>query len=306
MCNRNVNFILRYSQYNTKTLSLYMCCFALRRLFQLFFGGLSIGLLSTGVNATDLRWSPFSYSAQWAKDCDLFTQSADSKAVLIKKSLVNKSNGPITFVSKGCKLAFQVKPSLGQAIYLSESYPTNADPDNKGSRYWLRPAQSNATYWVLDEGGWEWASIVLVNKSTGVQIELQQECAQSIINANDKHIVAVCSGPYAGNNRLVLIDIAANGEIKRNQNEYKLPDCDWQTQSNVRQEVFPMKGVIEKMKLQNTYTIKGSCDEFVLNTCGRRIKNIAKHRVNHTLVLNDTTWSIGGIAAHHTLEWIKP
>lgn len=138
---------------------------------------------------------------RFAKKCDLFHGQKDffedpkryyrKQTVTLKRAAV-----PIRLSFDTCKLEYIIQLKNGTTTVVEHSYPTNADPDNKGTTNHWNPKSPSKKYWYFESGGWEWGGFVLVEKATGRQIKETSECGYHQMKLRGKLLAIVCGGNY--------------------------------------------------------------------------------------------------------------
>lgn len=136
---------------------------------------------------------------RFAQKCDLF-KSGDYNIKSMYRRQVNeltKAKIPIKMSFEHCDfIRYVVQLKNGSTTVIENGFPTNKDPDNKESSYSWNPISPSKNYWLFNEGGWEWAGWVLVDKTTGRKITSKTECANHEMRGNGDFLAVICSGAY--------------------------------------------------------------------------------------------------------------
>jgi hypothetical protein len=253
-------------------------------------------------------WTEFKFTSKWADACDFFSTSTEYglqiRASLIQKSKINEKNLAVKYMVRQCELTYAVVPQNGNKVYLKDSYPTNENPDNRKSSYIFNTSAKNKSYWIFEHQQWGMSSPLFVNKETGFVVDIDDECGKSTFLADQRNIVAICSGPYEGNNRLLLASITSQGGITRNEKDLFLAPCQL-VETTSRREAQHFVGVIVGSGQINTYSIKGTCQEVELSSGGDIVKRLKSHIVDYTIKIEENNWTLTGHGQRITNLWSK-
>lgn len=136
---------------------------------------------------------------RFSKKCDLF-KDGDYNIKSWYRSRVKElvtANVPIKISFDRCDfIRYVIQLRNGSSTEIESGFPTNEDPDNKNSTYSWNPNSPSKNYWLFNEGGWEWAGWVLVEKTTGRRITSKTECANYEMRAMGDLLAVICSGAY--------------------------------------------------------------------------------------------------------------
>jgi hypothetical protein len=278
-----------------------------RSVFSLVFWLLLSCLALISGDAFGANWTEFKFSSKWAKVCNVFSESKESysqtRASLIQKSKINQKNLAVKYMVRRCELSFVVVPHNRKKVYLKDGYPTNDDPDSKeSSSYFFESSATNNVYWIFTHGQWGMSSPLFVNKKTGFFVDIEDECSKSTFLADRRNIVAICSGPYRGNNRILLAAIFRGGEIKRNEGDVFLAPCQLLVSAS-RREAQHFVGAIVGSRQANAYGVKGTCREVELSRFGDIVKIRKSHVVDYTIKIEENFWTLTGHGHQTTHLW---
>lgn len=166
---------------------------------------------------------------RFAKKCDFYTEvgfGADSLAAIKKnRNQLHLAKVPIQMSFANCEaIKYVIKLKNDSSVSLESAYPTNADPDVKGSRYEWDSASPSPQFWYFTYGGWEDAGWMLIDKTDGRKIGSSTECAYPLIKVKSNLIAVICNGAYENTvPSLYFVDVKKSSEVWSKPVE--IPQC---------------------------------------------------------------------------------
>ena len=191
---------------------------------------------------------------RFAKKCDFYTEvgfGADSLAYQKKqRNELRRAGVPIRMSFASCEaIKYIIKLKNGSSVSLESAYPTNSDPDVKGSRYGWESDSPSPQFWYFTYGGWEDAGWVLIDKIDGRKIESGTDCSDHQIEMNANFLAVICSGAYENTTpTLYVLDFKRANEVW--SNPVQIPMCNEGS-----------KLVSQKFEFANysTFILEGNC-----------------------------------------------
>ena len=154
---------------------------------------------------------------RFAKRCDFYTEAEYGTKSLIEirknRNTLRLAKVPIQMSFADCEaIKYVVKLPNGSSVSLESAYPTNSDPEVKGSRYAWDANSPSSKYWYFTYGGWEDVGWMLIDKVTGRKIESKTECFAPEISIRKNLMALICTGTYENRSATIYIVNTAKDE----------------------------------------------------------------------------------------------
>lgn len=233
---------------------------------------------------------------RFAKKCDLYIEPKSDlrpKQYLRKeKKTLKTANVPIRMSFEDCKaIKHIIKLKNGTAASVESSYSTNADPDNKGSRYSWSSFSPSSKYWFFTYYGWEDGGWLLIDKIDGRKIQSKTECPEpnDLIYQNN-HIAVICQGNYENENPTIYV-LKIDGKRDVWSKSIEIENC--------VSEGSYASFTSSKFEFVNASTLR------VVGKCDLSQKNVVKKavKVNDTIIFDEIGLTVKSKKRVTKVEW---